>query len=60
LTDIILGSLLDLLAWQHLLYLMIGVVLGLFIGVFPGLGGIAGLSMLIPFLYGLEIGRAHV
>jgi putative tricarboxylic transport membrane protein len=54
LTDIILGSLLDLLAFQHLIYLLIGVVLGLFIGVFPGLGGIAGLSMLIPFLYGLD------
>lgn len=53
-TDIIFGSLVNLLAWQHLLYLMIGVVLGLFIGVFPGLGGIAGLSMLIPFLYGLD------
>jgi putative tricarboxylic transport membrane protein len=35
-------------------YLCVGVVLGLFIGVFPGLGGIAGLSMLIPFLYGLD------
>ena len=27
---------------------------GLVIGVIPGLGGIAGLSLLIPFLYGMD------
>ena len=35
-------------------YLALGVVLGLSIGVFPGLGGIAGLSMLLPFIYGMD------
>ncbi len=35
-------------------YLVLGVVLGLAVGVFPGLGGIAGLSMLLPFLYGMD------
>lgn len=39
---------------QHLMYLMGGVLLGLSVGVFPGLGGIAGLSLLLPFLYGLD------
>ena len=39
---------------QHLGYLALGVVLGLCVGVFPGLGGIAGLSMLLPFLYGID------
>ena len=53
-SEIILQALLNLLTFQHLAYLCVGVVLGLFIGVFPGLGGIAGLSMLIPFLYGLD------
>jgi len=38
----------------HFLYLVLGVVLGLVIGVFPGLGGIAGLSLLLPFLYGMD------
>ena len=37
-----------------LAYLAIGVVLGLSIGVFPGLGGIAGLSLMLPFMFGLE------
>lgn len=39
---------------QQILYLVIGVVLGLSVGVFPGLGGIAGLSLVLPFMYGME------
>ncbi len=39
---------------DHIGYLALGVVLGLSIGVFPGLGGIAGLSLLLPFLYGMD------
>ncbi|MEM8699606.1 MAG: tripartite tricarboxylate transporter permease, partial [Pseudomonadota bacterium] len=35
-------------------YLALGVVMGLCIGVFPGLGGIAGLSLLLPFMYGMD------
>jgi len=31
-----------------------GVLLGLSVGVFPGLGGIAGLSLVLPFVYGME------
>lgn len=37
-----------------LLYLAMGVVMGLCIGVFPGLGGIAGLSLLLPFMFGMD------
>ena len=39
---------------MQLLYLIGGVLLGLSIGVLPGLGGIAGLALLLPFLYGME------
>ncbi|MEK9670252.1 MAG: tripartite tricarboxylate transporter permease [Gammaproteobacteria bacterium] len=35
-------------------YLAVGVLMGLAIGVFPGLGGIAGLSLLLPFMFGLD------
>lgn len=35
-------------------YLLLGVVMGLCVGVFPGLGGIAGLSLLLPFMFGLD------
>jgi putative tricarboxylic transport membrane protein len=39
---------------QQLGFLMIGVLLGLSVGVFPGLGGIAGLSLVLPFIFGME------
>lgn len=52
--DVFVSALAELLTWQHMLYMLLGVVLGLSIGVFPGLGGIAGLSLLIPFLYGMD------
>tara|TARA_B110000971_G_scaffold221943_1_gene271722 strand:- start:5547 stop:7577 length:2031 start_codon:yes stop_codon:yes gene_type:complete len=35
-------------------YLVMGVMMGLCIGVFPGLGGIAGLSLLLPFMFGMD------
>ena len=34
-------------------YLVLGGCMGLAIGVFPGLGGFAGRSLLLPFLFGL-------
>lgn len=39
---------------QQIMYLILGVLLGLSVGVFPGLGGIAGLSLVLPFMYGVE------
>ncbi|KUF11144.1 tripartite tricarboxylate transporter permease [Pseudoponticoccus marisrubri] len=38
----------------QLMYLVIGVLLGLSVGVFPGLGGIAGLSLVLPFMFGMD------
>lgn len=52
--DAFLTALQTILTGHHLMYLAGGVVLGLAIGIFPGLGGIAGLSLLLPFLYGME------
>ncbi|MCY4260433.1 MAG: tripartite tricarboxylate transporter permease [Rhodobacteraceae bacterium] len=37
-----------------MIHLVLGVVMGLCIGIFPGLGGIAGLSLLLPFMFGME------
>lgn len=39
--------------WRMLL-LLIGVIVGLTVGVIPGLGGIVGLALLIPFTYSLD------
>lgn len=36
------------------MFLVLGVLLGLSVGVFPGLGGIAGLSLVLPFIYGMD------
>ena len=35
-------------------YLVLGVLMGLAVGVFPGLGGIAGLSLVLPFMFGMD------
>jgi TctA family transporter len=37
-----------------LVYLVLGVMMGLAVGVFPGLGGIAGLSLVLPFIFGMD------
>lgn len=52
--DLVLQALTTLFSPEHFPYLLAGVLLGLVIGVFPGLGGIAGLSLLLPFLYGMD------
>jgi putative tricarboxylic transport membrane protein len=52
--DVLFSALANVLTLQHMGYMLIGVCVGLMIGVFPGLGGIAGLSLMIPFLYGMD------
>ena len=50
-----LGAAFDLIFHPtQLAYLAGGVVLGLSVGIFPGLGGIAGLSLVLPFVYGMD------
>ncbi|WP_274629899.1 tripartite tricarboxylate transporter permease [Arvimicrobium flavum] len=41
------------LSWQNLLYAFTGCLLGTLIGVLPGLGPLATISMLLPFTFGL-------
>jgi putative tricarboxylic transport membrane protein len=43
-----------LLEPMRLLILVVGVLIGLAIGVLPGLSGVVGLALLIPFTYGLD------
>ncbi|MCC2098014.1 MAG: tripartite tricarboxylate transporter permease [Hyphomicrobiales bacterium] len=44
----------SLLTVSNLIMLFSGAVMGLAIGALPGLGGIAGLSLMLPFLYGMD------
>lgn len=39
---------------SRLVFLFLGVVLGLVFGVIPGLGGLVGLALLLPFTFALE------
>jgi putative tricarboxylic transport membrane protein len=42
------------LSFQNLFYAFVGCVLGTLIGVLPGLGPLATISMLLPFTFGLD------
>lgn len=55
-TGDLLQALLTLLSLDHLLYLLFGTLLGLTIGILPGLGGTAMLSLLLPFVFGKDPG----
>ncbi|MEK9645209.1 MAG: tripartite tricarboxylate transporter permease [Alphaproteobacteria bacterium] len=52
--EALLSALAEITSGQHLIYLFAGVAMGLAVGIFPGLGGIVGLSILLPFLYGMD------
>lgn len=42
------------LTWQNLLYCFIGVSIGMFVGILPGLGPSAGTALLIPLTFGMD------
>jgi hypothetical protein len=50
------------LSWFNLMLMFAGIVLGVIIGVLPGLGGANGVAILLPltFLHGAAAGRGHV
>ncbi|HVZ00638.1 MAG TPA: tripartite tricarboxylate transporter permease [Dongiaceae bacterium] len=52
--DAVVLALHELLSIHHLLYLLGGVAVGMVVGVLPGMGGVAGMAMLLPFVYGME------
>ena len=52
--DVFIDALTMLLSGSHLFYLCVGVLLGLVVGILPGLGGTAGLALVLPFVFGME------
>ncbi|HEY7384247.1 MAG TPA: tripartite tricarboxylate transporter permease [Beijerinckiaceae bacterium] len=54
--DAIIAGLMSLLTVQAILFMLIGIVYGLVIGILPGLGGITAMALLLPFSYGYEPG----
>ncbi len=43
-----------LFTWHRMAFLFLGVLIGLFLGVVPGLGGLVGLSLLLPFTFDMD------
>lgn len=43
-----------LLSWQVFVMMMAGILVGMFVGLVPGLGGLIGLALLIPFAITME------
>jgi putative tricarboxylic transport membrane protein len=52
--DALLSALVQLSSPDRLAYMALGVAIGYAIGVLPALGGLAGLSLVLPFIYGLD------
>lgn len=52
--DAIASGLYALLTPQAIVFLTLGVVYGLVIGILPGLGGIVAMALLLPFTYGFD------
>jgi putative tricarboxylic transport membrane protein len=52
--DVALEALANLLEPATLLYLCIGVAIGTVLGILPALGGVAGMSLLLPFVFGMD------
>ena len=49
-----LPALVQLLTGMHLLYLLLGVGLGMIVGILPAIGGLAGMAMVLPFIFGMD------
>ena len=43
-----------LFTWERMGFLFLGVIIGLVLGVIPGLGGLVGLSLLLPFTFDMD------
>lgn len=52
--DATLAAIPTILSFEHIFHLLLGVIVGLAVGVLPGLGGIVGMALLLPFAYGLD------
>ena len=54
LLDVAITALSVLLEPERLFYLGMGTVIGLALGIMPGVGGVAGLALLLPFTFSLD------
>ena len=52
--DAFLAGFLLVIEWPAIGFLLLGVFIGIWLGAVPGLGGIIGLVLLLPFTFGME------
>jgi TctA family transporter len=52
--DAFITGLILVFQWPAIGFLMLGIVLGIWLGAVPGLGGVIGLVILLPFTFGME------
>ncbi len=45
-------------SWPAPLYLLLGILMGIWIGAVPGLGGAVGLALMLPFTFGMDTTNA--
>src|SRR3990170_8345843 len=52
--DALIGALLEVLRWDALSFMLIGVAVGFWVGLLPGLGGGTTLALMPPFVYRMQ------
>jgi putative tricarboxylic transport membrane protein len=52
--DVLLQGLAAALQWPAIGYLLLGIMLGLYFGAVPGLSGLSGMAILLPFTFGMD------
>lgn len=52
--DAAISGLWQVLAWPAFGYLLVGIAIGFFVGLLPGLGGLATLALMLPFAYAIK------
>ncbi len=52
--DALTAGLSAIFAWEVLAYLALGIFIGVWFGAVPGLGGVIGMLLLLPFTFGME------
>lgn len=52
--DAALAGLISAVQWPAIGYLFLGIALGIYFGAVPGLSGLSGMAILLPFTFGME------
>jgi len=48
------GEAIGLIFWENLPFMLLGVLIGMCVGILPGLGGTVGMSLVLPFIFQLD------